>query len=258
MMNQPTFEYPPVLKVHKVQDKKYHEAIKERGIATPVVTKILAWPSAKVSNLHFDITALVVLIIIGIAVFVGYGSTCGGVLQFWSGCMTSTETEIIKINKKLPSETTAKTVDKVQTTNRDIETRLTNDGRKFNFDLFSRVFILSAFAFAFTRWHSTKKQQAMSEIFERKRSSNSLILSEAPEIGPLVTGAINVSTRTQPQKPGMEEFKREKCDSIFSQDVNDNPHGTAPPSFVKKMFVYMELDNLGHIPIKGIPNRVYL
>lgn len=109
-------------------------------------------------------------------------------------------------------------------------------------NVFRSLLLLSAFILAFLRWQYGNRQSSMSEIFERKKSSNLDLIAHEGAVQDLVSGAVD------PPSPNLQMrqtiFSKEQVDTLCNDFASRNPYGNKEATFKQKMFVFMELDNL--------------
>lgn len=125
---------------------------------------------------------------------------------------------------------------------------------------FSDIVMLLVFASAFFQWQSSKKQTSISEMFERKKSTNKLIIEHGGKLADILHPVLgdkgeNATSEDKKATKKDEEATRKivtKKEDIktklldFAKKVEHNKIETEieMKKFIEKMFVYIELDNL--------------
>lgn len=144
-------------------------------------------------------------------------------------------------------------------------------GNPFNLPAFQASIIVFAFILAFTRWMIENRQSSMSELFERKKEVNLLLLKDDKGVfQPLVSEALKPTPIPRAEKPEV----RHDCEELLKRAATAPPPIPEPerspptalakavayalggtigdaaestkggsPEFLRKMFVYIELDN---------------
>jgi hypothetical protein len=145
----------------------------------------------------------------------------------------------------------------------------------FNLPYFQASIILFAFILAFSRWMIENRQSSMSELFERKKEVNLLLLKDEKSIfQPLVSEAVRAEAspereqrveianahvrlllhraKTWQQDPALVDGEsaspfvggiRRLLREVLFEGPQKREGGAANADFLRKMFVYIELDN---------------
>lgn len=109
-------------------------------------------------------------------------------------------------------------------------------------DMSLRSLLIISILLGIVRWQSNNRQAAMSEMFERKRDTNLFIITHEKHTKELVSGATN-----------QQDISIDVCFNCY--DIDDckkqlmetkkyNPQSRKQATFIQKMYVYLELDNL--------------
>lgn len=189
---------------------------------TDIVGQRAIWPSA--------------IVCVFIAFFVGKNATC----ESWFSSYSECHDEAYKEHRETTTPPGGSIDTQVQ--------KSTNKGANFNGSAFTGALGTFAFVLAFARWHVANKQAAMSEMFERKKSSNMLIISNKNDVEDLIKDAIvaNLIKRRQIVEL-MEKMSYNDCKkarAAVDEVRKTNPFGLKEPTTIQRVFVYLELDNL--------------
>jgi hypothetical protein len=213
----------------------YYVALAARKVVTTMPQRVIQRSSDLVAKQN-----LLVLVAISILIGVSFG--------FASGChglAIDEECGDVFEELRLPLRITGQDPHSLGAATKLHVEHNTITGPSFNARFFSGWLFFAAFVLAFTRWQIGNAQAAMSEIFERKRTSNMLIIDNHAETKDLVSGAINIREHHPDNRTRKIQFTQEDCLTLFRQ-FEENPWGAGAcsPTFIQQMFVYMELDNL--------------
>lgn len=139
-------------------------------------------------------------------------------------------------------------------------------GGFFNHDVFRGVLITGAFLLAFIRWQVGNRESAMSELFERKKEVNKLLMDKNDDLRELVIGVTELRDLKMSQNAPDKEYDFDECLEIISRCIDGyksklplldeeklaarEQKGTTgvkaleASEFLRKTFVYIEMDNL--------------
>lgn len=179
--------------------------------------------------------------VLGISVMFGGAFSCSN--NFWSlGCQAQISQEfttpIIRDKSgalvKVPKSMVAKEI-RLEPINRET----------FNFVVFEASLVALAFALGFVRWQFGNRQDALNSVFDRKKELNLLFLDSEKKLllEPLIRGATDPDEMIKAKQKQLVTERQaveilDKCQSIIELGSNN---------FIdigKKVFVFMELDNL--------------
>lgn len=117
-----------------------------------------------------------------------------------------------------------------------------NDTYISGLDMFLRSLLIISILLGIVRWQSNNRQAAMSEMFERKRDTNLFIITHEKHTKELVSGATN--QQDIPIDIHFNCYNIEDCKKQLRLTKQYNPQSKKQATFIQKMYVYLELDNL--------------
>lgn len=262
-------------------DRSYIKYLKDNGIETG---PFVAW-SLRLSEIIGTryIGALIAgsLIVSGL---IGYGWGCSGLSS--AGCQRSVfqESSITRSDRSSnrswpkdiaglnsPSSVDGAPSETINSGNSEkkLIDRVQIEGDAFSLPSFQAAVIAFAFILAFSRWMIENRQSAMSELFERKKEVNLLLLKDEKGVfQPLISEAVRpqpprripertrlhddtvkgllrrAATALPVEKGGASKSARGVVTRI--KDILREPPSDELPEnavFLRQMFVYIELDN---------------
>lgn len=277
-------------------NRKYIGFLRKNGIETKIATRISLWFSGFIGSTYIGIILIGVL---AVSWCIGYSFGCQDGSQY--GCERSTyeETRTIygdestqsaswprspaqylqpqdpqtrtpmspaEAQRRVWNQSSTAKVGGAQTS--EVE-RTQLKGSPFSLPAFQASIIVFAFILAFTRWMIENRQSSMSELFERKKEVNLLLLKDDKGVfQPLVSDALKPAPtrRAQPeirrdceellkraaikppaaeQEPPAPSGLVKALAGFFCEKSVDGGQAAAEgnPEFLRKMFVYIELDN---------------
>ena len=106
--------------------------------------------------------------------------------------------------------------------------------------------LMWAFFLSFSRWHLKGRQDTLTEAFQRKQSTNDFIVQYKGELEVLVSGATGTKTTIKSSSlSSATTLSSSKCLEIIARlRALPDELPDEDDTFVRKMFVFYELDNL--------------
>ncbi|MCJ9430746.1 hypothetical protein [Kordiimonas marina] len=234
------------------EQKEYFKQLKSRQVETSIFDRISMYAATLTSASRHML--LWVFLSIAVSVIGGTVGSCGGLLSYGCGFSKFEQTKIhhalhsLKQPNELAGGNTSENTPNITTTPSDQLQSQADEisvkelsGHKFNVAAFQALLVTFAFILAFTRWQIGNRQSGMSELFERKKEVNLLILGGDSKLKQLVSGATSFKHSTQAQNN--KTITPEECRAYFNE-ITYNKRKASDIDFDEKMFTFLELDNL--------------